>query len=153
MALREPYSTSFAGAHYSVTFDFEKVSHVTLEVMTSLRYFQIKNAYYDIAYDPEVSKVVSETTLEDRNATEIIYYYGKLNRKLVHYPLNVNGVTMLVAEHYILAEDTLPLWTAIYGIKGDVYYIYFFMEPQEILSPEWLSLFDIQPIPDKLETE
>jgi len=107
-------------------------------------YWTMKH-YYEIFEEGEFTKE-SEKTLDDRNATEIIYNGGA--NKTIRYTLTVNGVEMLVDESYTLwMNANVPQSVKMYGIKDSQCFEYSFYDLTERPSVEFLSSFGIQDVP------
>ena len=116
--------------------------------------YQTKNVYqkaYEDHYKDTDDERYTVRELKDRDAVELVSQNGRV----IQYSFTANGAKYLVQEEYISYQDSddAPYKVRVFVNKGNQYYMLSFYKLEKILSAEWLSSFDIQPIPDNLVTE
>ena len=116
--------------------------------------YHTKDSYqkdYEYYYKDADDERYTVRELEDRNAVELV----SQNSKIIQYSFTANGTTYQVQESYKRYQNADDILTGVqvHCNKGSNYYSLHFYKLEKIPSVEWLASFDIQPIPDKLETE
>ena len=146
IAISSSYNCESENCHYDYfKIDFEGEQYKD--------YFE----YYIVNYKTGAKTIISEKTIEDRNAIELVYTNSTGRYKKLLYQLESNGRTLHIAELYVMEHtspdlhhymsDTIPTNIKIFCEEDGVSWFVDLEAFAERPSVEWLSSFGVKEIP------